>query len=127
LAPDGSAKAPVLPPKMTLGQVAGLACHLGTPSNEIAVAEGIETALSVQLATGIPTWAALSAGGLRRLILPSAPHAGLVTIAADTDVVGIDAARTAALRWKSEGRQIRVIVPSRPGSDFNDLIMEASP
>ena len=126
LAPDGSAKAPVQPPKMTLGQVAGLACHLGTPSNEIAVAEGIETALSVQLATGIPTWAAISAGGLRRLILPPAPHAGLVTIAADADVVGIEAARVAALRWKGEGRQIRVIVPSRPGTDFNDLIMLAS-
>jgi hypothetical protein len=41
-------------------------------------------------------------------------------------VVGIEAARIAALRWKSEGRQIRVIVPSRPGTDFNDLIMEAS-
>jgi len=61
--------------------VAGLSCHLAAPSNEIAVAEGIETALSVQLATGIPTWAALSAGGLRRLILLPAPNAGLVTIA----------------------------------------------
>jgi len=126
LAPDGSAKAPVQPQKMTLGQVGGLSCHLGTPKNEIAVAEGIETALSVQLATGIPTWAAISAGGLRRLILPPAPNAGLVTIAADADVVGIEAARVAALRWKAEGRQIRVIVPSRPGTDFNDLIMEAS-
>jgi len=125
LAPDGSAKAPVQPPKMTLGQVAGLACHLGTAKNEIAVAEGIETALSVQLATGIPTWAAISAGGLRRLILPPAPNAGLVTIAADADVVGIEAARVAAMRWKAEGRQVRVMVPSRPGTDFNDLIMEA--
>jgi phage/plasmid primase-like uncharacterized protein len=126
LAPDGSAKAPVQPPKMTLGQVAGLACHLGNPKNEIAVAEGIETALSVQLATGIPTWAALSAGGLRRLILPPAPNAGFVTIAADADVVGIEAARVAALRWKEEGRRIRVIVPSRPGTDFNDLMPAAS-
>jgi phage/plasmid primase-like uncharacterized protein len=67
LAPDGSAKAPVQPPKMTLGQVAGLACHLGIPSTEIAVAEGIDTALSVQLATGIPTWAAISAGGFSHL------------------------------------------------------------
>ena len=126
LAPDGSAKAPVHPPKMTLGQVGGLSCHLGTPKNEIAVAEGIETALSFQLATGIPTWAALSVGGLRRLILPPAPDAGFVTIAADADVIGIEAARVAALRWKGEGRQIRVIVPSRPGTDFNDLIMRAS-
>jgi hypothetical protein len=129
LAPDGSVKAPVHPysPKMTLGRVGGLACHLAAPTNELAVAEGIETALSVQLATGIPTWAALSAGGLRRLILPSAPNAGLVTIAVDADVVGIEAARVAALRWKGEGREIRVIVPSRPGTDFNDLIMDAAP
>jgi hypothetical protein len=127
LAPDGSAKAPVHPPKMTLGQVGGLSCHLGKPANDMAVAEGIETALSVQMATGIPTWAGLSAGGLRRMVLPPAPDAGLVTIAADADVVGIEAARIAALRWIGEGRRIRVIVPSRPGVDFNSLLMEASP
>jgi len=123
LAFDGLAKAQALPQKMTLGAVGGLACHLAAPTGEIAVTEGIETGLSVQLATGIPTWAALSAGGMRHLILPPLPQASLVTIAADADTIGIESAKLAALRWKSEGRHVQILVPSRPGTDFNDLLI----
>jgi hypothetical protein len=123
LARNGSGKAPVQPPRMTIGPVAGFACHLAEPENEIAVSEGIETGLSVQLATGIPTWAALSAGGLRNLILPPLPRAHLVTIAADADTIGIKSARVAAARWKLEGRQVCVATPPRPGTDFNDVLL----
>ena len=105
----------------------GLSCHLAYPQMKSPSQKGSRPRFPSNLRTGIPTWAALSAGGLRRLVLPPAPNAGLVTIAADADVVGIEAARVAALRWKGEGRQVRVIVPSRPGTDFNDLIMQASP
>ena len=53
--------------------------------------------------TGTPTWAALSAGGIRALILPD--EVQHVVIAADPDPVGIMAARAAARRWLAEGRQ----------------------
>ena len=121
LAVNGVGKASVQPAKMTLGAVGGFACHLGAAEAEIVVSEGIETGLSVQLATGIPTWAALSAGGVRNLILPPLPEARLVTIAADADEVGIRSAQIAATRWKGEGRQVRIIAPKRPGADFNDV------
>jgi hypothetical protein len=126
LAMDGSGKAPVQPPRMTLGPVGGLACHLAPAGTELAVAEGIETGLSFQMTSGIPTWAALSAGNLARMILPPLPLASLVVIAADADEPGIKAAKEAAARWKDEGREISIIVPSRPGADFNDLLREAS-
>jgi hypothetical protein len=126
LAPDGQGKAPVQPPRMTLGPVGGFACHLAEAAKELAVAEGIETGLSVQMTTGIPTWAALSAGNLAKMILPPLPLASLVIIAADADVPGVKSAKAAALRWKSEGRRVEIMVPSRPGTDFNDLLMEVS-
>ena len=42
--------------------------------------EGVETALSVMEATGLPAWAALSAGGIEGLVLPDLPIAAEVVI-----------------------------------------------
>jgi phage/plasmid primase-like uncharacterized protein len=88
----------------------------------IAVAEGVETALSIMVASAIPAWAALSAGGLERLALP--PEAGMVLICADNDAngVGARAARTAGQRFLAEGRRVRLTSPPRVG-DFNDVLL----
>ena len=51
---------------MTIGHVGGYSVHHAPAAESIAVAEGIETGLSVIQATGIPTWAALSIGGMRK-------------------------------------------------------------
>ena len=84
--------------------------------------EGIETGLSYMEATGTPTWAALSASGIRALILPE--HVRTVVIACDPDPVGIMAARAAARRWLAEGRRVSICRPPL-GLDFNDLAREA--
>jgi hypothetical protein len=70
LSRDGKGKAPIEPQKMMLGPCGGGAVRLAEASTKIAVTEGIETGLSVLGTTGVPTWAALSASGLRRLLLP---------------------------------------------------------
>lgn len=127
LAQDGRSKAPVEPAKMTLGPVGGFACHLAPAAPVMAVSEGIETGLSVQLSTGLPTWAALSSGGIRKLILPPLPLAAEVIIAADNDSNGCGqhAAHEAASRWTKEGRRVRIALPPED-LDFNDvLLMEA--
>jgi hypothetical protein len=125
LSKDGCGKAPLQPVRMTLGAVGGFACHLADANERLAVAEGIETAFSFQLMTGIPTWAALSAGGIRALVLPPLPAAQFVTIAADADEPGMRAAEFAAERWRAEGRKVRIMMPPRPGLDFNDLLIGA--
>ena len=87
-----------------------------------AVAEGIETALSVGLACAMPAWAALSAGGIKNLILP--PEAAHIVICADHDASGTGerAAHDAAARWVAEGRRVRVATPPQSGTDFNDVL-----
>ena len=62
---DGTGKAAVDPNKKTLGPVATGAVRLAEAGPALAVSEGIESGLSVLAATGIPAWAALSAGGWR--------------------------------------------------------------
>jgi putative DNA primase/helicase len=116
---DGRGKAALEPTKMTLGPCRGAAVALAPSADVIAVAEGIETALSYMQGTGIPTWSALSAGGIRYLVLPKLVRE--VVIAADPDIPGIRAAHDAARRWLTEGRRVRLDRPP-PGLDFNDLL-----
>jgi putative DNA primase/helicase len=115
---DGSGKANLDPDKMTLGPCKGAAVPLAPTGSLLAVAEGVETALSFMRATMVPTWAALSAGGMRSLVLPE--NVLEVVIAADPDPVGIMAAHAAARRWICEGRRVSIVRPPL-GRDFNDL------
>lgn len=123
---DGSGKAPVDPAKMTLGPISGGAVRLAPAGPVLALAEGIETALSVMVSTGLPTWACLSAGGLREVRIPDT--AAEIVIAADNDKngVGQDAAEALAARLSREGRKVRVLLPPRPGMDFNDMLKEGA-
>ncbi len=125
---DGRGKAPVSGNKMMLGKCAGGAVRLAPAGPKLMIAEGIETSLSVQEATGLPTWAALSASGIAGLVLPALPLAAEVVIAADNDVnrAGMDAAEKAAALWVSQGRKVWIAQPPTPGTDFNDMVREGS-
>jgi putative DNA primase/helicase len=112
-------KAPVTPQKMMLGPCRGGVVRLGPSANPLMVGEGIETALSAMQATGWSTWAALSTSGLCALELP--PDVQELVILADGDDAGESAAKSAALRWKREGRLVRIARPPI-GMDFNDVL-----
>ncbi|MDA9948076.1 toprim domain-containing protein [Paracoccaceae bacterium] len=116
---DGSGKAPLKEPKIMLGQASGGVVKLCEATETVALAEGIETALSVAQMTENPVWAALSAGNLKSLLLPK--HILSVDIFADGDEAGKDAATTAARRLSIEGRSVRIIT-APDGQDFNDLL-----
>jgi len=126
---DGGGKAAVMPVKASLGPVGGGAVRFGMPrpGEWLAVAEGIETALAVATACSVPAWAALSAGGIKNLMLPC--EATLVTIAADHDTsgTGARAARHAAERWLAEGRRVRIAMPPTPNTDWNDVLLGKAP
>jgi putative DNA primase/helicase len=70
IARDGRGKAPVNPSKMMLGPCRGSAVRLAAPGDVLMLGEGIETCLAKMLATGYPSWSALSASRLRALDLP---------------------------------------------------------
>jgi putative DNA primase/helicase len=117
---DGSGKAPVEPALMMLGPCRGGVVRLADPNNMLMVGEGIETCLAAMQASGVPAWAALSTSGLRALELPREVRD--VIVLADGDEAGEGAARDCALRWKRQGRRVRIARPPR-GADFNDLLM----
>ena len=85
------------------------------------IGEGIETCLAAMQATGHSAWAALSTSGLRTLDLP--PAVQDVIVLADGDAPGEAAALAAAVRWRHEGRRVRIARPPQ-GADFNDLLLQ---
>src|SRR5262245_55768091 len=111
--------------RASLGPVGGGAVRLGQvrPDTWLCVAEGIETALAVTTACGIPAWAGLSAGGVRALVLPS--EARMVLICADNDANGVGqrAAAEAAQRWLKEGRRVRIAMPPESDTDMADVLV----
>ncbi|MHA6688205.1 DUF7146 domain-containing protein [Mesorhizobium sp. A556] len=96
----------------------------------LAIAEGIETALSVIGNFGFsPTWAALTAGTISHF--PVLPYVECLSIFADNDLAkmqggrlrqaGNEAAMQCAERWTATGRESVIWTPPDIGSDFNDL------
>jgi len=89
----------------------------------VAIAEGIETALSVVLACPeLRVLAAVSLSGMARVELP--PSITNILVCADNDddnPVAAQALDRAVARFIGEGRAVRV-ARSPIGSDFNDLL-----
>ncbi|MGD9739870.1 MAG: toprim domain-containing protein [Bauldia sp.] len=91
----------------------------------IAIAEGIETALSIRALPdlgAIPVWSVLSAGGIAAF--PVLPGIETVWIAADNDASGTGqrATRAAALRMHAAGIETIILSPTRQGLDLNDRV-----
>jgi len=119
---DGAGKAALDPDKAMLGAVAGGAVRLTQAQGPLAVAEGIETALSLAcglLRTPATICAALSTSGMRGLRLP--PEAGRLTIAPDGDPAGRTAAHALAERAHATGWAVSLL-PAPDGRDWNDTL-----
>lgn len=72
----------------------------------LAIAEGIETALAVPFR---PVWACLSAGQLAQFPVLSGIEA--LTIFADQDKAGLDAANACGERWHAADREVTMAAP----------------
>ena len=100
-----------------MGHLLGNAVRLTPHDDILVVGEGIETMLSlVEVAPGLPVWAALSSGHLGAVLLPDGLQR--LYIAIDRDPAGQRAAERLTARATEAGIAVRVLEP-RLG-DFND-------
>ncbi|KEO90260.1 hypothetical protein EH31_09220 [Erythrobacter longus] len=120
---DGSGKAGVAGgDKLMLGATAGGAVRLSKGASRLAVAEGIESALSLLCGLMVEpatVWAALSTSGMRSLRLPEKP--ARLVIAGDGDKPGRAASHALATRAHALGWQVSMLDPGN-GADFNDVL-----
>ena len=121
---DGRKNADARSVKAMLGPCKGGALWPDEFGDVLAMAEGIETALSYQMAFSIPTASALSAASYEAIGLPA--PVTLLVIAADRDAhgVGLAAAKQAARRLYRPGMLIKVQLPVGH-KDFNDALCRA--
>ena len=156
LSPDGRSKAAVEGPKRMAGRCWGAAIRLGPAGETLAVAEGIETALSVmQAVPSLPVWAAGSLGNLagagrgegrshpedptRRLpseqpdtrcpgvLVPNGVREVIVLADADGEPhIGAALTERALRKFQAMGVGARIAWP-QPGMDFNDMLREEFP
>ena len=125
LEPDGSGKSKRFSDpsnvRQMLGPVAGCAIKL-LPDAEmtqgLAIAEGIENAVAALCGDLRPVWALGSAGAIKAF--PVLSGVDCITVLADHDKTGIEAARSCAQRWADAGREALITYPQQQGADWND-------
>ena len=87
----------------------------------LAVAEGIETALSAAIAF-TPIWSTVDKDNLSKFPVLNGIEA--LTIFADHEPGGIAAANKCADRWLGAGREVRVWKSPVAGQDANDWVRQ---
>ena len=97
------------------------------------MAEGIETALSVTSAIGIPAWSCVSAGMMERFDPPSSVRVVFIFADKDRSETGQKAAEVLKNALMERGLTVRVYLPEAPipagkkGIDWNDVLMRDGP
>ncbi len=116
-----------LPSDATLN---GAAIRLGQAGAILGVAEGIETALSVFCATGLPTWSTICANGMEQFVPPAGVRVVLIWADKDRTEVGAKAAKALAHRLRKMGilgvvMTIEKAIPeAAKGLDWNDILCQ---
>lgn len=105
----------VMPPVET---ITGGAIRLYPGADRMGVAEGIETAIAAHMLTGLPVWAAVTAGGIESFQPPKDCTHLTVFGDADTSFTGQAAAYALARRMVRSGVACEVSIP--PAGDWND-------
>jgi len=120
--PDVSGFLRVKEAKKSLGSLGGNAVHLGVDADEIGVCEGIESALGLAVHTGLVCWAALSAEGMKHLVVPK--HVRRVVIGpdvGDTRDTGMNAAYALRNRLRQQGVDASLLIPPGRANDWAEV------
>jgi len=114
--------------KLLSAGINGASVRLQEASDELSVAEGIETGLAVHIGTHTPVWSAISCGNLEKLWVPETVERLRVYADNDADAEfdGQASAYVLARRLKKERRagglrHVEVYVPQRAGTDYADV------
>lgn len=95
-------------------------------STTLGIAEGIETALSAWRLFGVPVWAALNEGNLRKWYPPEQITKVVIFGDNDKNFVGQRSAYECAHNCSKLGKQVEVMIPETSGDDWNDFLLKSN-
>ena len=84
--------------------------------------KGLALALHYRGAPMRPAWAAGSSGNISKF--PVLADVKELTLLVDHDAEGERCANACRYAWRARGREVMRLQTDRPGSDFNDLVLE---
>ncbi len=111
---DDGHKAAVPEVKKSLGPMRGNAANLDPPSPVMAIAEGIETALAVRMATQLPACAAISAKGMEEVELPDQVQELHIFADKNASETGQKTAKILAEKLTNIGKKVFIHLPEEP-------------
>lgn len=100
------------------GITKGGAIRLYEAGEVLGVAEGIETAIACQNATGIPVWACVSAGGMEAVVIPQEVKEVIIFADNDASKTGERVSEALQERLRHEGRWVKSVMPNQVGTDW---------
>lgn len=109
-------------PRLMLGRPKTGAVRLAPATEELGLAEGVETAISAMILLGIPVWAALGNERFPHVTIPKSVNR--LILLPDNDHAGHLAVPLTQQALAAEGRQIRPLWPWHGLNDWNDVLRE---
>jgi putative DNA primase/helicase len=114
------------PRKKTMAKVSdinGAAVQLFGSTDELGIAEGVETALACFQLFGIPVWSVISANGISSFIPPPGLRRLIIFADHDHNFVGQTAAYRLAERLARDGLTVKVKIPPEVDTDWLDVLL----
>jgi Virulence-associated protein E/Toprim domain len=123
---DATSRLSIEPRKKSFGPVKGGAVRLAPAGPVIALAEGIEDALTFMQATGTPSWAAITAPGMRSFVPPPRSETATIILIEDSDEnqTGQKAVAETARRLAKAGYEIKIAGPVAGFKDLNEALLK---
>lgn len=110
--------------------VMGCSIQIGSAGETLGIAEGIETALSVTRATGMPCWSAVNATLLEAFVPPSNVKTIVIWADKDKSETGLNSANKLKESLEEKGVKVIVAMPALPipkkakSVDWNDVLLQ---
>lgn len=107
-------------PRRLFGHPGDGAVRLAAANDNLALAEGVETALSAMILLGLPVWAVLGAGRMSQVSIPDTVQR--LFLLPDNDAPGRRGALVASIAHTAPGRTIETLWPWYGLNDWNDVL-----
>lgn len=117
---DGCRARDLVRPRRLFGRPGCGAVRLAAANDDLALAEGVETAVSAMILLGLPVWAVLGAGRMAKVMIPDTVRR--LILLPDNDPSGRRGAALAQIAHVQPGRTIETLWPWCGLNDWNDVL-----